>query len=104
MELKQKYTEEEFELDEYFIKQINRFKNGVSVKIAAKIDDMFGLEHTKGRMKNIAGHVNDSNGEPVFFLVDYFRETEHSPIVLIDIRPIDVNRYLDCINLKRYIK
>ena len=38
MELKQKYTEEEFELDEYFIKQINRFKNGVSVKIAAKID------------------------------------------------------------------
>lgn len=104
MESKQKYTEEEFELDEYFIKQINRFKNGVSVRIAAKIDEIFGLEHTNGRMKNIAGHVNDSNGEPVFFLVDYFRETKYSPIVLIDIKQIDVDKYLDYINLNRYIK
>ena len=104
MELKQKYTEEEFELDEYFIKQINRFKNGVSVRIAAKIDDMFGLSHTNGRMKSIAGHVNDSNDNPVFFLVDYFRETSDSPIVLIDIKAIDVDRYLDYINLNKYIK
>ena len=104
MESKQKYTEEEFELDEYFIKRINKFKNGVTVRIASKIDQMFGLPSTKGRMKNIAGHVNDSNGDPVFFLVDYFRETEHSPIVLIDIKQIDVDKYLDYINLKRYIK
>ena len=93
MESKQKYTEEEFELDEYFIKRINKFKNGVTVRIASKIDQMFGLPSTKGRMKNIAGHVNNSKGEPVFFLVDYFRETEESPIVLIDIKPIDVDRY-----------
>lgn len=104
MESKQKYTEEEFELDEYFIKRINKFKNGVTVRIASKIDQMFGLPSTKGRMKNIAGHVNNNRGEPVFFLVDYFRETEESPIVLIDIKSIDVDRYLDCINLNRYIK
>ena len=49
MESKQKYTEEEFELDEYFIKRINKFKNGVTVRIASKIDQMFGLPSTKGR-------------------------------------------------------
>ena len=65
---------------------------------------MFGLDHTNGRMKNIAGHVNDSNDNPVFFLVDYFRETSDSPIVLIDIKQIDVDKYLDYINLNKYIK
>jgi hypothetical protein len=103
MELKQKYIEDEFEIDEYFIKQIHNFK-GSSVRIAAKIDYMFGIKHTGGRMQNIAGHVNDSQGNPIFFVIDYFREDEDNPIVLIDIREIDVDRYLDFINKKRYIK
>ena len=55
-------------------------------------------------MQNIAGHVNDIQGNPIFFVIDYFREDEDSPIVLIDIREIEVDRYLDFINKKRYIK
>lgn len=103
MELKQKYIEDEFEIDEYFIKQIHGFKRA-SVRIAAKIDYMFGIKHTEGRMQNIAGHVNDKDDNPIFFVVDYFRESDESPIVLIDIREIEVDRYLDFINKKRYIK
>jgi len=104
MASKQKYIEEEFELDEFFITQIHNFKNGSSVVIAAKIDEMRGLPSTDGRIKNIAGHVNDARGNPVFFIVDYFREGDDEPIVLVDINPTDVNKYLDYINLNRYIK
>jgi|TARA_R100000479_G_C6364280_1_gene194299 hypothetical protein len=104
MESKQKYIEEEFELDEFFISQIHNFKHGASVAIADKIDRMKGLPSTKGRIRNIAGHVNDSRGNPVFFLVDYFKEDEYAPIVLVDIRKTHVDKYLDYINLKRYIK
>ena len=103
MELKQKYIEDEFEIDEFFIKQIHNFK-GVSVKIAAKIDYMYGISHTGGRMQNIAGHVNDKYHNPIFFVVDYYRESDESPIVLIDIKEIEVDTYLDFINKKRYIK
>ena len=104
MASKQKYIEEEFELDEFFITQIHNFKNGSSVVIAAKIDDMRGLPSTDGRIKNIAGHVNDARGNPVFFIVDYFRENDDEPIVLVDINETDVNKYLDYINLNRHIK
>jgi len=72
MESKQKYIEEEFELDEFFISQIHNFKHGASVAIADKIDRMKGLPST--------------------------------PIVLVDIRKTHVDKYLDYINLKRYIK
>tara|TARA_R100000742_G_scaffold3882_1_gene970 strand:- start:1593 stop:1907 length:315 start_codon:yes stop_codon:yes gene_type:complete len=104
MASKQKYIEEEFELDEFFITQIHNFKNGASVIVAAKIDDMRGLPSTDGRIKNIAGQVNDSVGNPIFFIVDYFKEDHDAPIVLIDINETDVNKYLDYINLNRYIK
>ena len=104
MESKQKYIEDDFELDEYFIKQIHNFKNGSSVRIAAKIDEMAGLKSTNGRMKNIAGHINDQFNNPVFFVIDYYREENDTPIVLIDVREISVDKYLDFINLKKYIK
>lgn len=104
MESKQKYIEDEFELDEYFIKQIHRFRNGSSVRIASQIDKMFGFKSTNGRMKNIAGHVNDHFDNPVFFIIDYYREEDESPLVLVDIRPTHVDKYLDFINLNKYIK
>ncbi len=39
-----------------------------------------------------------------FFIIDYYREEDESPLVLVDIRPTDVDKYLDFINLKKYIK
>ena len=38
MESKPKYTEEEFEIDEFFISQMQEFKNGTSIKIARLVD------------------------------------------------------------------
>ena len=41
---------------------------------------------------------------PVFFIIDYYREEDESPLVLVDIRPTHVDKYLDFINLNKYIK
>ena len=101
---KQKYIQDEFEMDEFFIKQIHDFRNGAALQVAAKIDKMIGIESTSGRIKNIAGHVYDRNKRPVYFMVDYFKENDESPIVLVDINRIDTDRYLDSINLNQYIK
>ncbi len=103
MDLKQKYTEEEFEIDEFFVKQMKKFKNGTSVKIASMIDNIYGSEETNGFIKNRTGHVNDNEGVPIFFSIDYFRDKD-GPIVLIDAHEISLDSYLDSINDNLHIK
>jgi len=103
MESKQKYIEEEFEVDEFFLKQLDNFKFGSKNKIADIVDRISGVCHTSGNIENKTGQVNDNNGNPVFFCIDYFREKE-GPIRLIDIYDITVNQYLDSINLNKHIK
>ena len=44
MESEQKYIEDEFELDEYFLKQMHTFELDVKNKIASKIDELIGLK------------------------------------------------------------
>jgi hypothetical protein len=102
MELKQKYTEE-FEIDEIFLEQITQFENGASKKIALLVDKMHGIESTDGLLQNKTGHVNDDDGNPVFFCLEYFRGN-HGPIVLTEIKGIEVDEYLDSINKKINIK
>ena len=48
MDAKQKYTEEEFEIDEYFLEQMRNYRNGAAVKVASVIDHMYGE-----RLKNV---------------------------------------------------
>jgi len=103
MESKQKYTEEEFEIDEFFISQMQEFKNGTSIKIASLVDKMYGIQSTRGQIRNKTGHVNDERGEPVYFAIDYYRDDE-GPIVLMDVYNIDIDQYLDSINAKINIK
>lgn len=103
MDAKQKYTEEEFEIDEYFLEQIKNYRNGVGVKVASLIDHMYGAEPTYGHIENKTGVVYDDNKKAVFFSVDYFRE-ENGPIVLMDTYEISSDEYLDSINLNQNIK
>lgn len=103
MDVKQKYTEEEFEIDEHFIQQMQEFKGGASIRIASLVDKMYGIESTKGQIKNKTGHVNMDNNKPVFFAIDYYRDDE-GPIVLIDVYNIEVDQYLDSINANINIK
>ena len=104
MDLKQKYTEDDFELDEWFLKQIREFKGDLPSIIGHKIDSMPKVETTDGEIEFIAGNVNDKDNNPVFFLLEYFKDSEDSPVILIDIHKIELDNYLDFINLNQYIK
>ena len=104
MDLKQKYTEDDFELDEWFLKKIGEFKGNIPKIIAHKIDSMPKVETTDGEIEFIAGNVNDEDNNPVFFLLEYFKELDDSPVILIDIHKIELDNYLDFINLNQYIK
>jgi hypothetical protein len=103
MELKQKYTEEELELDEFFLTQINKFSSKVKFKIAQEIDKLYGLPVTYGHIKQRTGVVHNEKKTPVFFAVDYLREKDSSSH-LLDIYEISLNSHLDSINLNTHIK
>ena len=94
MDLKQKYTEDDFELDEWFLKQIREFKGDLPNIIGHKIDSMPKVETTDGEIEFIAGNVNDEDN----------KELDDSPVILIDIHKIELDNYLDFINLNQYIK
>jgi len=102
MESSQKYTEDKFEIDEYFLKQIKEFEYYVSSKIALKIDELDDVNHTDGEIDVFSSYVNDKNEEPIFFTIEYYKY-EDGPVVLIDIFEIELNNYLDQINLKKHI-
>jgi hypothetical protein len=102
MESSQKYTEDRFEIDEYFLKQIKEFEYYVSSKIALKIDELDDVNHTDGEIDVFSSYVNDKNEEPIFFTIEYYKY-EDGPVVLIDIFEIELNNYLDQINLKKHI-
>jgi len=103
MALKQKYIEDEFELDEVFYFKLKDFVPSTASKIIKLIDDIKSIEETGGEIYNISGYVNDKENTPVFFMIDYFTEDDQ-PILLLDIHQIDLDTYLDQINLNRYIK
>jgi hypothetical protein len=98
----QKYTEDRFEIDEYFLKQIKEFEYYVSSKIALKIDELVDVNHTDGEIDVFSSYVNDKDEEPIFFTIEYYKY-EDGPVVLIDIFEIELNNYLDQINLKKHI-
>jgi hypothetical protein len=97
----QKYTEEEFEIDEFFLHKMKNFEISESIKIAHEIDSLYGTEPTDGDV--ISGYVNDKEGDSIFFSISYYRE-EDGPIVLIDLNEIELDEYLDAINLNKHIK
>ena len=106
MDWKQKYTEAKYkyELDEWFLKQLREFTGNIPDLIASKIDNMPEVETTYGEVEFIAGTVTDNNLNPVFFLFEYFKRSEDNHIALIDIYDIELNDYLDFININKYIK
>lgn len=105
MDVKQKYTKvDEFELDEFFLKQIYEFEPKVRRMITGEIDKLYGLPHTNKQIVKIAGVVHDKNKKPTFFKIEYFR-AKTSPSILVDVYEIDLDEYLDTIsNNEFYIK
>lgn len=99
----QKYTEEKFEIDEYFLKQLKEFDFVVSTRIAAKIDDLSQFMVTDGYIEELSSYVNNEAEEAVFFNIEYYRD-EEGPVVLVDINELELDNYLDQINLNKHAK
>jgi hypothetical protein len=105
MDVKQKYIKgDEFELDEYFLKQIYEFEPKVRRMIISEIDKLYGLPHTNKQIVKISGVVHDENAKPTFFKIEYFR-AKTSASILVDVYEIELDEYLDTIsNNEIYIK
>jgi hypothetical protein len=100
MELEQKSTEVKFEVDEYFLEKIGEFEPNDALNIADSVDELGYIKHTYG--DTISGFINNDKGLPVFFTISYYKD-EEGPMVLVDINRIDLDEYLDAIDLKKYM-
>jgi len=103
MDAKQKYIEDEFEIDEFFLKQMYSFNKIIRDKIASQIDTL-DIENTDGIISTISGVAHDDEEKPTFFTIEYFRSS-NSPAMLVDVYSISLNEYLDIISKGlKYIK
>ena len=103
MESEQKYIEDEFEIDEFFLKQMYSFNKIIRDRIASQIDTL-DIENTDGIINTISGVVHDDEDKPTFFTIEYFRNP-NSSAMLVDVYSISLNEYLDVINKGfKYIK
>ena len=103
MGAKQKYIEDEFEIDEFFLKQMYSFNKIIRDKIASQIDTL-DIENTDGIISTISGVAHDDEEKPTFFTIEYFRNP-NSSAMLVDVYSISLNEYLDVINKGfKYIK
>ena len=103
MDAKQKYIEDEFEIDEFFLKQMYSFNKIIRDRIASQIDTL-DIENTDGIISTISGVAHDDEEKPTFFTIEYFRNP-NSSAMLVDVYSISLNEYLDVINKGfKYIK
>tara|TARA_R110000787_G_scaffold63732_2_gene144453 strand:+ start:302 stop:613 length:312 start_codon:yes stop_codon:yes gene_type:complete len=103
MGAKQKYIEDEFEIDEFFLKQMYSFNKIIRDRIASQIDTL-DIENTDGIISTISGVAHDDEEKPTFFTIEYFRNP-NSSAMLVDVYSISLNEYLDVINKGfKYIK
>ena len=103
MDAKQKYIEDEFEIDEFFLKQMYSFNKIIRDRIASQIDTL-DIENTDGIISTISGVAHDDEEKPTFFTIEYFRNP-NSSAMLVDVYSISLNEYLDIISKGlKYIK
>ena len=89
MGAKQKYIEDEFEIDEFFLKQMYSFNKIIRDRIASQIDTL-DIENTDGIISTISGVAHDDEEKPTFFTIEYFRNP-NSSAMLVDVYSISLN-------------
>ena len=107
MDLKQKYTEDSeavFVAEDKFLESIkDLFTISEAMKIWVKLEDSVVFLPTQNLFPQQAGLViHDPQGEPTFLEVEYIKE-EPELVVMIDIRRVDSDNYLDKILSNEHI-
>jgi hypothetical protein len=100
MDVKPKYTEAGYDIDEDFVESIQQFDIRTGQKIAEFIQkNVNDIEPNVLVSTMLAGVIINDNNNPITFVVEVIKD--HSPnIILSDLVQIDMDEYLDLINLK----
>tara|TARA_R110002020_G_scaffold370973_3_gene582609 strand:+ start:600 stop:929 length:330 start_codon:yes stop_codon:yes gene_type:complete len=104
MDAEQKYIEEQtnpFEVDMQFIEQLKNYSLHHSLNIANQVDVNAPLLPEKDGWAQYVGGVVKFE-EPLYFEVEYLKQRGDVPIY-ISIKEIDVDDYLDYINLNQIL-
>jgi len=104
MDSEQKYTEDSitYEIDEWFISQLKSYSIESASEIIKQIVDILpNLPKRNGWSQTVAG-VTDSD-DPEFFVIEFLKQDTEIPM-LVDIKPIALDDYLDYILNKQSIK
>lgn len=105
MDLEQRYTEEMslFEVDDWFVLKLKDYPREIGIDIATQVENSIeGLPVQNGWTQRIAG-VTNKELESIFFEIEYLNQPDE-PVFFMDIETIDVDEYLDYINLNQYLK
>jgi len=105
MDAEQRYIEEDdghFEIDERFLDDMKLIGLDYSLEIAGLIDlNAYFLPEKDRKVQKVGGVVKFE--EPLFFEIEYYKPVEGIPIY-ISMKEIDVDDYLDYINLNQIFK
>ncbi len=104
MDAEQKYIEESsnFEVDMQFIDTLQDLPMNYSLRIAHQVDfNAPNLPEKNGWAQMVGGVVKLE--EPLFYEIEYLKQEGEIPIY-ISIKEIDVDEYLDYINLNQILK
>jgi len=103
MEYQQRYTQEKnVEVEDLFVTNVKKFGVPVAIKIAKYLEDMIGQVETNENVQICAGAIHLKTHSTIFFEVEFLKYLPNS-LLLIDIREIDSDDYLDYINSGVYL-
>lgn len=104
MDSEQKYTEDSitYEIDEWFMSQLKSYSIESASEIIKQIVDILpDLPKKNGWSQTVAG-VTDSE-DPEFFAIEFLKQDTEVPM-LVDVKSIALDDYLDYILKKQSIK
>jgi hypothetical protein len=102
MGLQPKYIEENnVSVEDLFIQNIKFFGIKKAISISKYLECLITQVEVKNQEQIVAGALKVSN-EIIYFEVEFLKYSDNS-LVLIDIREIEVNDYLDYMNAGYYL-
>ena len=102
MGLQSKYIEEKnVEVEDLFIESIRGFGIKRAISISKYLEQLIHQVEVNEQEQIVAGALNIKS-EVVYFEVEFLKYLTNS-LILIDIREIDVNDYLDYMNAGYYL-
>jgi len=101
MDVKQKYTTELFDVTDDFVDGLQELDIRTGIKIAKFINENLGKVKTNELVSTVLGGVvmNDQD-EPITFALEVIKDTSSQPL-LSDIQLVDMDEFLDLLNLNK---